>query len=104
MKRNFQILRMRSVLANGKQHFKRDTRRDPIPEFSQMGTIVEGPTEYYSARLTRKERKRDLVEEVLAERETTSKFATRYGKIQERKASGKKAFYKKLMAQRRRGK
>lgn len=68
-----------------------------------MGTLIEGPTDYYSGRLTRKERKQTLVEEVLASGEANSKFKTRYAKIQEKQTSGKKAHYKKLMARRKRG-
>lgn len=86
----------------GKQHFKKDTRKDPVPQFSQIGTLVEGPTEYYSARLTKKERKRTLVEEVLSSGQALSKFKSKYGEIQERKTSGKKSHYKKLVARRRR--
>lgn len=101
LKRDLQLLRMRSIL-NPKQFFKKDTRKDPVPEFCQVGTIVEGRAEFFSGRLTRKERKRTLVEEVLASHDTLAKFKTQYDKVQERKTSGKKAHYKKLMAQRRR--
>lgn len=102
VKRDLQILKLRSVLAMGKQHFKKDTRKDPFPEFSQVGTVVEGPTDFYSGRLIRKERKRTLVEEVLASGSSLSKFKAKYNEIQERKTSGKKAHYKKLVARRRR--
>ncbi|KAH8889539.1 tryptophanyl-tRNA synthetase [Thozetella sp. PMI_491] len=77
LKRDLQILRMRSVLALGKQHFKRDTRKDPIPEFSQVGTIIEGKTDGSSARLTRKSRKRTIVEEVLGG-DNLEKFKSKY--------------------------
>jgi hypothetical protein len=101
-KRDLQMIKLRSVLAMGKQHFKKDTRKDPFPEFSQIGTLVEGPTEFYSARLTKKERKRTLVEEVLSSGQALSKFKSKYNEIQERKSSGKKAHYKKVVARRRR--
>jgi hypothetical protein len=39
-----------------------------------LGTLGEGPTEFYSARLTKKERKRTLAEEVLSYGEALSKF------------------------------
>ncbi|KAB5558282.1 Fcf2 pre-rRNA processing-domain-containing protein [Coniochaeta sp. 2T2.1] len=101
-KKDLQIIKLRDVLALGKQHFKKDTRKDPFPEFSQVGTLVEGPTEFYSARLTKKERKRTLVEEVLAQGQALSKFKNKYSEIQERKSSGKKSHYKKVVARRRR--
>ena len=100
LKRDLQILRMRGVL-DAKQHWRKDTRKDFVPTYSQVGTIVEGPTEYFSARLTRKERKRTIVEEILGSADTKSKFKTRYNDIQARKTSGKKGFYKHLVSQRR---
>lgn len=102
VKREFQLLRLRGIL-DPKKHFKKDSRKDPFPQYSQMGTLIEGPTEFYSARVNRKDRKQTLVEEVLASGEANSKFKARYNKIQEKKTSGKKAHYKKLMARRKRG-
>ena len=103
LKKDLQLLRMRGVL-DPKQHWRKDTRKNFVPDFSQVGTLVEGPTEYYSARLTRKERKQTIVEEVLGSTETNAKFKTRYNDIQTRKMSGRKGFYKKLVAQRRKRK
>lgn len=102
VKREFQLLRLRGVIDT-KQHWKKDTRKDPFPKYSQMGTLIEAPTDFFSGRLARKERKQTLVEEVLAGGEANGKFTARYAKIQEKKTSGKKAHYKKLMARRKRG-
>ncbi|AEO58126.1 hypothetical protein MYCTH_101411 [Thermothelomyces thermophilus ATCC 42464] len=66
LKRDLQVLRMRDVAAMGKQFFKKDTRRDLVPEYSQVGTIIAGATDGMNNRLTRKERKRTIVEEILA--------------------------------------
>ncbi|KAK3939953.1 hypothetical protein QBC46DRAFT_364500 [Diplogelasinospora grovesii] len=65
LKRDLQILRMRDVVALGKQHFKKDNRKDFVPEYCQVGTIIPGALDGQNARLTRKERKRTIVEEVL---------------------------------------
>ena len=102
MLRDLRILKFRNVLALGKQHFKNDTRKDPFPKFSQVGTLIEGSTDPRSSRLTRKERKRTLAEEVLGSGATLAKFKTKYGEIQERSKSGKKGHYKKLSARRKR--
>ena len=72
-----------------------------IPEFSQVGTIIEGPTEFFSARLSNKDRKRTFIEEVLASENASSRFRNRYGEIQAAKTSGKREFYKNLKAKRR---
>ena len=55
---------MRDVL-DPKRFYKKENSKPQIPEFSQVGTIIEGPTEYFSGRLSNKERKRTLVEEIL---------------------------------------
>jgi hypothetical protein len=97
LKRDLQALRMRDVAAMGKQFFKKDTRKDLVPEYSQMGTIVAGATDGANSRLTRKERKRTIVEEILAG-ENVGKLKSKYQDIQEQKRSGKKGFYKKMVA------
>lgn len=66
-----------------------------------MGTIVEGPTEFYSARLPKKERHATFLDEVLAQEHNTGRFKKKYGEIQVAKTSGKKAHYKALKAKRR---
>jgi tryptophanyl-tRNA synthetase len=91
---------MRDVVAMGKQFFKRDTRKDFVPEYSQVGTIIAGATDGTNGRLTRKERKRTIVEEVLSG-ENLNKFKSKYQDIQVQKSSGRKGHYKKLVAGRR---
>lgn len=89
---------MRGVL-DPKRFYKKDNRK--VPEFSQVGTIIEGPTEFHSARLTNKERKRTFVEEVLATESSTHRFKSRYKEIQKAKTSGRMEHYKKIKAMRR---
>jgi tryptophanyl-tRNA synthetase len=84
----------------GKQFFKKDSRRDLVPEYSQMGTIIAGATDGANNRLTRKERKRTIVEEILAT-DNVTKLKSKYMDIQESKQSGKRGHYKKLVAGRR---
>jgi hypothetical protein len=100
LKRDLQALRMRDVAAMGKQFFKKDSRRDLVPEYSQMGTIIAGATDGANNRLTRKERKRTIVEEILAT-DNVTKLKSKYKDIQESKQSGKRGHYKKLVAGRR---
>jgi len=101
LKRDLQLLRMRSVL-DPKRHFKKESTKTAVPEFSQVGTIVEGSTEFFSARLSNKERKRTFVEGLLADDNATHRFRSKYNEIQAAKTSGRKAHYKKIKAQRRR--
>ncbi|KAI1200054.1 Fcf2-domain-containing protein [Nemania serpens] len=98
LRRDLQLLRMRDVL-DPKRHYKKDTTR-AIPEFSQVGTVIPGPTDYFSARMTKKERKRTLLEDVLETEDATRRFKNKYGEIQAAKTSGKKGHYKQMMQKR----
>ncbi|KAH7144664.1 Fcf2 pre-rRNA processing-domain-containing protein [Dactylonectria estremocensis] len=96
-KRDWQLLRMRGILDP--KHQKKALRAS-APEYSHVGEIIAGPTEFYSARLTRKERKGTMLEEVMSSYDRT-KFSAKYASIQKQKTSGKKGFYQKVVAQRR---
>ncbi|KAF2841450.1 Fcf2-domain-containing protein [Patellaria atrata CBS 101060] len=99
LRRDLQLLKMRNVL-DPHRHYKKENGRAEAPPFSQVGTIIEGPTEYFSARIQNKDRKRTLVDEVLAGEATTGRFKRKYADIQSDKTSGKKAYYKALKAKR----
>lgn len=90
---------MRNVL-DPHRHYKKDNSKSLVPEYSQVGTIQEGPTEFFSSRLPNKERKRNFMEEILAREEANSRFKNKYNEIQVTKRSGKKGYYKALKAQR----
>ena len=99
LKRDLQLLKMRNVL-DPHRHYKKDNGKFAAPEFSQVGTIVEGPTEFFSARLNNRDRRENLVDEVLAGERESGRFEKKYGEIQDTKTSGKKAHYKALQAKR----
>lgn len=101
LKRDLQLLRMRSVL-DPKRHYKKESGKAKAPEFSQIGTIIEGPTEYFSGRIAKKDRKKTFVEETMALERENRRFESKYRDIQGTKQSGKKAFYNKLRAKRNR--
>ncbi|KAG5933201.1 hypothetical protein E4U53_001064 [Claviceps sorghi] len=96
-KREWQLLRMRGLLDP--KHQKKALRAT-APEYSQIGEVVAGPTDFYSSRLTRKERKSTMLEEVLSSVDK-QKLQVKYAGIQRDKTSGKRGFYKKLVSQRR---
>ncbi|KAF2405165.1 Fcf2-domain-containing protein [Trichodelitschia bisporula] len=98
LKRDLQLLNMRSVLDPKRMYKKQGKFK--IPEYSQVGQIVEGPTEFYSARLRNKDRKETFVEDALAGEVETGRFKRKYEEVQTKKTSGKKAFYKALKAKR----
>jgi hypothetical protein len=102
LKRDLQLLRMRSVL-DPKRHYKKEDSKSSVPKFSQVGRIIEGPTDFYSSRLQNKDRKQTLTEEVMRGENSTGRFKSTYDRIQVAKTSGKKAHYKSLKAKRIRG-
>ncbi|KAI8819250.1 Fcf2 pre-rRNA processing-domain-containing protein [Fimicolochytrium jonesii] len=83
IKRDLHILKSRSVL-DPKRHYKKGTLNNP-PKFFQMGTIIQGPIEFYSSRMTRKERRDNIVEELMADTDSRAYFKRKFLGIQEEK-------------------
>lgn len=102
LKRDLQLIKMRNVL-DPHRHYKKEGGKMQVPDYSQVGTIIEGPTEFFSGRIENKKRKRTLVEEVLAGEQETHRFKKKYGELQGRKTSGKKAYYNALKEKRKGG-
>jgi len=69
-----------------------------------MGTIIESPTEYFSARIKKKDRKETIVEELLADNRSRDYFKKKYLEIQDKTASGGKKWYKKMKDRRKKRK
>jgi hypothetical protein len=99
LKRDLQLLNMRAVLDPKRMYKKQGKFK--VPEYSQVGVLVEGPTEFFSGRIQKKDRKETFVEEALATEASNGRFKKKYGEVQMAKTSGKKAFYKALKAKRR---
>lgn len=90
---------MRDVLDT-KRHYKKEAGQAHGPEFSQIGTIIQGPTEFYSSRISNRDRRKTFADEVLATEQSTGRFRKKYKDVQSAATSGKKAFYKGLKAKR----
>lgn len=98
VKRDLLIIKHRSAL-DPKRHYKKDKWQ--TPKFFQMGTLVEGNSEFYSLRINRRDRGRSLVDEVLKDENTEKYFKRKFNEIQAAKHSGKKAYYKGVQQKRR---
>lgn len=98
LKRDMLVIKNRAVLDR-KRHYKKD--KWEIPKYFHTGTIIEGNTEYFSARLAKKNRGRSLAEEILNDDESKTYFRRKYHEIQTQKTSGGKKHYKKLKEKRR---
>ncbi|KHN75517.1 Deoxynucleotidyltransferase terminal-interacting protein 2 [Toxocara canis] len=77
--RDLQIIQMRDALDT-KTHYKRNDR-SLLPKFFQVGTIVENKADFYSARIPKKQRKRTIVEELMADEEFQRRQKKKYDEI-----------------------
>ena len=103
LRRDLQLLKMRNVL-DPKRHYKKESSKNDVPAYSQVGTIIEGASEFFSSRLAKKERRKTILEEVIAKEQESGRFQRKYNEISTVKASGKKSFYKALKVKRSKGK
>ncbi|KAG2233660.1 hypothetical protein INT48_008450 [Thamnidium elegans] len=78
IKRDLQVLKMRHILDR-KRHYKKMGNR-PDPKYFQIGTIIESPTEFYSARLNKKDRKQTIVDELMANDDQKSYYKRNFKK------------------------
>jgi Fcf2 pre-rRNA processing len=68
---------------------------DKMGKVLHVGTVIEGPSEYFSSRLSRKERKQTIVEEILGDKSLKDYSKRKYSEIQIEKSSKKKMFKSK---------
>ncbi|KAF9432089.1 hypothetical protein BGZ76_011273 [Entomortierella beljakovae] len=95
LKRDLQILKLRNVL-DPKRFYKREEKGKPkFPKYFQVGTIIQGNTEFYSSRLTKKERATTITGEVMKDITGRDYYKRKFNEIQESKQSGGKRFNKK---------
>ncbi|XP_031473795.1 rRNA-processing protein fcf2-like [Nymphaea colorata] len=66
LKKDLEILKLRSVI-DPKRHYKKSDSKT-LPKYFQVGTVVEPVSEYFSSRLTRRQRKATLTDELLSDR------------------------------------
>ncbi|KAL8674627.1 MAG: hypothetical protein Q9168_001002 [Polycauliona sp. 1 TL-2023] len=102
LKRDLQLLSMRSAW-DPKRHYKKDNRKSLVPEFSHAGTIIEGPTEHFSSRIAKRDRKKTFVDEIMADEGSSGRFRKKSIDIQASKTSGRRAFYNMLKQKRSKG-
>ncbi|KAL4423878.1 hypothetical protein ABPG75_001179 [Micractinium tetrahymenae] len=99
VKNDLRMLRLRGAL-DPKAHYKKlDATK--FPKYFQMGTVVESAADFYSARLTKKQRKRTLTEEVMADAHLTEARKKRFNKLQEERSYWSKKPAKKTSNERR---
>lgn len=66
-KNDLMVVQMRQAL--NKKHFYKRSGRKTNPKYFEIGTYAEAPIDFYSSRIPKKQRKKTLVEEVMADME-----------------------------------
>ena len=65
-----------------------------------MGTIIADHSEFYSSRLTNKERKKSILEEVMSNKDTTDRFKRKRNELAAKSSAGGKDYYRKMKEKR----
>lgn len=79
VKRDLEILQMRSVLDP--KHFYKKNDLKVLPKYFQVGKVKDSPLDFYNNRLTKKDRKKTLVDELLADAEFQKYNKRKYKEI-----------------------
>lgn len=96
LKNDLKALKMRASMDPKRFYKKND--RDGFPKYFQVGTIVDNPADFYHSRIPKKQRKKTIVEELLADSEFRRFNRRKYSEIMAEKAAnaeGKKFRKKK---------
>ncbi|XP_048526620.1 deoxynucleotidyltransferase terminal-interacting protein 2-like isoform X2 [Dendroctonus ponderosae] len=83
VKNDLEIVQMRSVLDP--KHFYKKSDLKVLPKYFQIGKVMDSPLDFYSNRLTKKEVKKTLVDELLADAEFQQHNKKIYRSIMEEK-------------------
>ncbi|GBP27773.1 Deoxynucleotidyltransferase terminal-interacting protein 2 [Eumeta japonica] len=79
LKNDLNILKMRAALDP--KHFYKKNDMEVLPKYFQVGRIMDSPLDHVNERLTRKERKRTMVDELLADAEFQKYSKKKYKEI-----------------------
>lgn len=79
IKNDLEVLQMRSVLDP--KHFYKKNDIKILPKYFQIGKVMDSPLDFYNNRLTQKERKKTLVDELLADAEFNKYNKRKYREI-----------------------
>lgn len=96
LKNDLKALKMRASMDPKRFYKKND--RDGFPKYFQVGTIADNPADFYHSRIPKKQRKKTIVEELLADSEFRRFNRRKYSEIMAEKAAnaaGKKFRKKK---------
>lgn len=88
LKKDLQLLKLRSVI-DPKRHYKKgDTKSKSLPKYFQVGTVVESASDFFTGRLTKKERKATLADELLSDQKLNTYRKRKVREIEEENRPG----------------
>jgi len=86
------LMKLRHVF--NPKHFMKKDKSKGLPKYFQIGTVVDAPQDFYSEGVSKKKRKKKLVDELIEDRDFRNyhknKFATLQQEQKKRGRSGKK--------------
>ncbi|XP_020329875.1 deoxynucleotidyltransferase terminal-interacting protein 2 [Oncorhynchus kisutch] len=85
IKGDLKALKMRGAMDPKRFYKKND--RDGFPKYFQVATVVDSPVDFYHSRVPKKDRKRTMVEELLADAEFRHNNKKKYQQIMTEKAA-----------------
>ena len=86
VKRELQLIRMRGAL-DPKRFYRSSDSKKALPKYFQLGTVVEGALD---GRLTKKERKASILEELMSDDKVRGRAKTQFAKVQRAASEGVK--------------
>ncbi|KAJ9577547.1 hypothetical protein L9F63_005920, partial [Diploptera punctata] len=89
IKHDLEVIQMRSVLDP--KHFYKKNELKVLPKYFQVGKVVDNAADFYHSRIPKKQRKRTIVDELLADAEFQRYNKKRYTEIIEER---RKTHYK----------
>ncbi|CAN1256161.1 Deoxynucleotidyltransferase terminal-interacting protein 2 [Linum perenne] len=92
LKKDLEILKLRGAI-DPKRHYKKGDSKG-LQKYFQVGTVVSSPFEFHSGRLTKKERKASIAEELLADHSFKSYRKRKVREIEEQNRPGGKDIWK----------
>ncbi|KAI4335079.1 hypothetical protein L6164_013760 [Bauhinia variegata] len=83
LQKDLKLLKLRGAI-DPKRHYKKgDSNLKSLPKYFQVGTVIESPLEFYSNRLTKKERKATLADELLYDQDLAAYRKRKVREIEE---------------------
>eukprot|EP00977_Amphora_coffeiformis_P003081 scaffold578_cov167-Amphora_coffeaeformis.AAC.28 len=96
VERDLSLIRNRTYLDPKRFYKSADKPKSGTKPVLQAGTVIEGPTEFYSSRLTKKQRKSNLVDEIMADPESSGWAQQKYKKMQQAKDAASQKWGKNI--------